>query len=181
MLLKRRLRRGIQNVHCQKSSTPSKNRTPVIRQARYSDSDNIASLILEWLAFKKQRLPIIRRSIRQGEILVATENTHTKSLVGFIQGIVHDDPISGGKMLFVAAFYVKPKFRNKGLGSRMLKLLIETAIKKDKILGVETSMIWKKASGFYQKKFGFFQVRGDIGEIFLNLDIEKNSSTSPSG
>jgi GNAT superfamily N-acetyltransferase len=149
----------------------SKNIIFVIREARYSDSEQIASLMLEWLSFRKERISIIKRSIKQGEILVATENDDAKSLAGFIHGIVHNDLISGGKRLFVTAFYVKPKCRNKGLGTRTLKYLIQKEIERDRIVGVEVSTTRKKAAMFYQEKFGFFQVKGDIGEIFLSLDV----------
>jgi ribosomal protein S18 acetylase RimI-like enzyme len=146
-----------------------------IRPARYSDGKQIASLILEWLSFDtKGRISSVRRSIDRGEFLVASETDDRKSLVAFIHGIVHNDPISGGRRLFVTAFYVKPQFRRKGLGSAMLKTMMERTIKKDDLVGIEVSTIRKDAARFYKEKFGFFHVKGDMGEILLNFDVKKS-------
>ena len=150
-----------------------------VRLATNFDSKQIASLVSEWLSFdNKGRVLSIRRSIRHEEIFVATEIKDRKSLVGFNHGIIHVDVIDGGNKLFLTAFYVKPQFRRKGLGSKMLGLIIDKAIKKHKIAGVEVSTIRKDAVRFYKEKFGFFQFKGDIGEVFLSLDITERAKSA---
>jgi len=141
-----------------------------IRKGKRSDSDQIASLIFEWLRWKKERSPTIRDSIRAGEVVVAELKTGDKSLIGFVHGSVHNDPIHGDKRIFLTAFYVKPEYRGLGLGSALLKTLIDAAVLKHQILGVETSTMTRDAVKFY-KKFGFVQDKEEIGEVFLNLKL----------
>jgi ribosomal protein S18 acetylase RimI-like enzyme len=144
-----------------------------IREAERSDSKQISLLFFEWLQFKERdRTSSITKSISRREILVATEGKKGKEiLIGFVHGIVHNDPISGGSRLFVTSLYVKPSHRNRGVGTKLLKSLISEAKIEKGIVGVEISTIHRKAVRFYKAKFGFVQVKGDIGEVFLEKDI----------
>ncbi len=86
----------------------------IIRRAHSSDSDQIASLIYEWLKWKMNRKASVRESIRDGEVVVA-EQKDNKKVIGIVHGSAHNDPIHGGKMLFLTTFYVKPEFRGMGM------------------------------------------------------------------
>jgi hypothetical protein len=87
-----------------------------VRQAKLSDTLQISSLFLEWLeeGTLKCRLGEIRKAIRANEILVA-EDRRTKDLIGFNHSIIHNDPISGGPLVYITAFYIRKQFRGKGL------------------------------------------------------------------
>ena len=58
--------------------------------------------------------------------------------IGFIHYAMHEDVIDGGSNAFITAFYVAPEFRDKGVGSKLLRTAIEDALKKGAV-GIETS------------------------------------------
>lgn len=101
-------------------------------------------------------------------------------VIGFIHGIVHNDPISCGPLLFITAFYIIPRFRRKGKGTLMLDLIIKEASSENRIQGVEISTSHRRALRLY-RRLGFRQFRADFGEIFLNLDLEKRKGSQRDG
>jgi len=145
--------------------------------ARQPDARQLESLFWVWLGFsKKGRLEEIRRAINQKEIVVATTKIAHSSkqgrVVGFIHGIVHNDPISAGPLLYITSLYVKRAFRRQKIASSMLRFIIDRSVRNRSIQSVEVATVSKKALKFY-KKLGFRQFKGDFGEILVQLDTEQ--------
>jgi len=141
-----------------------------IRLAKIEDSRAVSSLLSEWLKLRKTdaRLNQIKKAIREREILVAVD-PDTQRVVGFVHAILHNDPISGGQLVYVTAFCVQKDFREMGVGSPMLKILLVRAAKNGAV-GAEVSTTSRRAIKLY-KRLGFKQFKGDIGEILLGLDF----------
>ena len=94
--------------------------------------------------------------------------------IGFIHYAMHEDVIDGGSNAFITAFYVAPEFRDKGVGSKLLRTAIEDALKKGAV-GIETSTANPDAKQMYERHF-FRQYMGKwtMGEVFLELDMNKH-------
>ena len=127
----------------------------------------IESLLSEW-SWKPDdgRLRSIRSATRNRELLVAQDQ---ERIIGFIHYVKHEDVIDGGPNTFVTAFYVSPRFRRKGIGTRLLDKMIGDSLTMGAV-GVETSTIHKLAKKLYERHH-FKQTIGEIGEVFLELDI----------
>ena len=82
---------------------------------------------------------------------------------------MHEDIIDGGPNSFITAFYVTPSYRGKGVGTLLLERAIADSLAKGGV-GVETSTTQSFAKKLYEKHH-FGQMMGEIGEIFLELDI----------
>ena len=132
------------------------------------DAPAVDSLLSDWLDWTPAagRLHSIRRAIRNHELLVAEDHDR---VIGFLHYIIHEDVIDGGPNTFITAFYVSPEYRRKGVGSRLLESAINDSLKK-RVVGVETSTIHRLAKKLYERHH-FKQTLGDIGEVFLELDI----------
>ena len=139
-----------------------------IRRAVLTDASAIDSLLSEWLPSKPDagRLRSIKTATRNREMLVAQDQERT---IGFIHYVKHEDVIDGGPNTFVTAFYVSPRFRGKGIGGLLLDSMIRDSLTMGAV-GVETSTIHKLAKKLYERHH-FKQTMGDIGEVFLELDI----------
>jgi GNAT superfamily N-acetyltransferase len=144
-----------------------------IRMARVQDAPKLRALLLEWLKSEPRagRLRSIRRAIRNREFLVAQIQSND---IGFIHYILHEDVIDGALNAFITAFYVSPAYRGKGVGSSLLRQAITDSIARGAV-GVETSTIHDSARKLYEKHH-FKQASGDIGEVFLELDVDAFSS-----
>jgi len=142
----------------------------IVRRAVLTDTPRLQALLAEWLKWepKDGRIESIRRAVRSREILVAQAGSR---VVGFINFVMHEDVIDGGPNAFITAFYVSPIHRGKGIGSRLLKAAIAKALKIGAV-GVETSTIHESAKRLYEGHH-FKQAKGDIAEIFLELDIDE--------
>src|SRR3989454_1220494 len=140
----------------------------MIRRARITDAPAVDRLLSEWFDWKPEsgRLESVRRAIRNREVLVAQSSNR---IVGFIHYIMHEDIIDGGPNAFISANYVSSKHRGKGVGSLLIQELIKDSLARGAV-GVETSTIHARAKKFYEKHH-FKQTLGDIGEVFLELDI----------
>ena len=148
-----------------------------LRLARQADARELESLFLVWLGFsKKGRLREIRKAINEKEIVVATSKlahpSREESVVGFIHGIAHNDPISAGPLLYITSLYVDSAFRRQKIGSLMLRFIIDRSVRNRAIQSVEVATVSKKALKFY-KRLGFRQFKGDFGEILVQLDTEQ--------
>ena len=139
-----------------------------IRRSVTIDVTAVDSLLFEWLGWKPHagRLRSIRRAVRNKELLVAEDQD---GIVGFIHYVKHGDIIDGGPNMFITAFFVSSRHRRKGIGTSLLERAIANSLKEG-VGGVETSTIHKLAKKLYQRHH-FKQTRGDIGEVFLELDI----------
>jgi ribosomal protein S18 acetylase RimI-like enzyme len=144
-----------------------------IRRAISKDAPAIESGIIEWLHWKIPREASIKRAMRNGELLVAANRDNT--VVGFIHTVLHEDIIDGGLNCFITSLYVDPTFRNKGIGSRLLKAALATSIKRG-VVGVETSTASPDARRFYEAHH-FRQFMGDwtMGEVFLELEMKAHT------
>ncbi len=148
-----------------------------LRLAKQTDTHQLDRLLFELVEFSKgRRISEIRKAIKDREIVVAaTPNTmrslKCENLVGFVHGIVHNDPISAGPLLYITSLYVKQAFRRKGIGTSLLGFTIERSVKYWSIEGVEVATAWRHALRFY-KRLGFSQYKADFGEKLVQIDSE---------
>ena len=133
-----------------------------------TDAVGVDNLLSEWFDWKpiSGRLNSVQRAVRKKELLVAEVGS---TLVGFIHYVMHEDIIDGGPNAFISAFYVSEAERGKGVGTFLLEKAISDSLARGAV-GVETSTIHVRAKGLYEKHH-FKQAIGDIGEVFLELDI----------
>jgi GNAT superfamily N-acetyltransferase len=136
------------------------------RRARAKDVPMISRSIARWLVWKIPREGSIRRAIKRREILVAYQG---RTVIGYVHSIMHEDIIDGGTDSFITCLYVAPPFRNKGVGSSLLKRAMSNAIRAGAV-GVKTSTASPDARRFYEAH-GFRQFKGDwaMGEVFLEF------------
>jgi ribosomal protein S18 acetylase RimI-like enzyme len=149
-----------------------------IRQATKKDISAIDRIIAEWLNWRTPRKESIKRAIENKELLVADKNSE---LIGFIHCVTHEDIIDGGLNSFITCFYICPEFRNKGIGSELLDRAIKDGLDKGAI-GIETSTASPIARRLYER-LHFRQFKGNwtMGEVFLELDMEKYKRSSKKG
>ena len=140
----------------------------LIRRALRADAPAIDSLLTEWFEWKPKsgRLRSVERAIRKRELIVSETGSR---IIGFIHYIMHEDIIDGGPNTFISAFYVSKADRGKGVGTVLLERAIADSLARGAV-GVETSTIHKRAKKPYENH-QFKQTVGDIGEVFLELDL----------
>lgn len=141
-----------------------------VRRAAETDALAVESLLSEWFDWKPDsgRLDSIQRAITNRELLVAEEDNR---VIGFIHYVMHEDIIDGGLNSFITAFYVSPARRGKGVGTLLLTEAIADALAMGAV-GVETSTIHASAKRLYERHH-FKETMGDIGEVFLELDVHE--------
>jgi GNAT superfamily N-acetyltransferase len=141
-----------------------------IRRGREKDASAIGKLVAEWLKWDIPRENSIKRAIENNELLVAEWKSE---IIGFIHYVIHEDIIDGGLNAFITAFYIVPRFRNKRIGSSLLKEAIESASEKG-VVGISASTANPDARRLYERH-NFKQFMGEwiMGEIFLELDMTK--------
>ena len=152
-----------------------------MRRAVTMDAPAVDSLLSEWFDWKPDsgRLESIHKAIDKGELLVAQD---LAKVVGFIHCVMHGDIIDGGLNSFITAFYVSLPYRGQGVGSLLLEEAIADSLAMGAV-GVETSTTYASAKKLYERHH-FKGTWGDIGEVFLELDIpeylkaKKNVSAS---
>lgn len=137
-----------------------------------TDVLNVDALLSEWFDWHPTsgRLESVRRATRKRELFVAQVGSRT---LGFIHYVMHEDIIDGGLNSFISAFYVTPAHRGRGVGTLLLEEAITASLLRGAV-GVETSTIHVLARKLYEKHH-FKQTMGDIGEVFLELDIDEYS------
>jgi GNAT superfamily N-acetyltransferase len=142
----------------------------VVRRALMADALRVDALLSEWFDWKPEsgRLASIQRAVRKRELLVAV--IHSR-IIGFIHYVMHEDIIDGAPNSFVSAFFVTESYRRRGVGTLLLEAAITDSIAKGAV-GVETSTIHALARKLYER-LHFKQTMGDIGEVFLELDIHE--------
>lgn len=140
----------------------------VVRRALMTNAIAVDNLLSEWFYWKpiSGRLDSVKRAIRKKELLVAKAEAR---VVGFIHYVMHEDVIDGNPNAFISAFYVTQAVRGRGVGSLLLENAIAYSLARGAV-GVETSTIHKRARQLYERHH-FKQTMGDIGEVFLELDI----------
>ncbi len=144
----------------------------VVRRALITDAASADNLLSEWFDWKpiSGRLNSVQRAVRKKELLVAEADSR---VVGFIHYVLHEDIIDGGPNAFISAFYVSEAERGKGVGTSLLEQAITDSLARGAV-GVETSTIHMRARQLYERHH-FKQTMGDIGEVFLELDIAEHS------
>lgn len=110
----------------------------------------------------------MQRAIRKGEVAVAQRGS---IIVGFTYYVVREDIIDGGPNSFIPALYVAPAYRNKGVGFPLLERAIFDSRSRG-VVGIETSTIHSRAKKFYERH-RFKQTFGDMGETFLELNVDE--------
>lgn len=141
-----------------------------IRRATKKDISAIKKSIVEWLNWETSRERSIKRAIKNKELFVADRQG---KLVGFIHFVMHEDIIDGGLNSFITSFYVTPEFRNKGVGSILLRRAIQDALDRGAV-GIEVSTASPSARRLYERHhFKQFMGKGTMGEVFLELDIRE--------
>jgi ribosomal protein S18 acetylase RimI-like enzyme len=143
-----------------------------IRQATKKDILTISKTLTEWLEWKVPRELSIKRAVENKELLVADLKGR---VIGFVHCVMHEDVVDGGLNAFITCFYVAPEFRNQRIGSLLLDRAIDDAVRKGAV-GIETSTANPDARRLYERH-GFKQFMGKwtMGEVFLELDMEKKS------
>ncbi len=133
-----------------------------------TDALGVDNLLSEWFDWKPSsgRLKSVRRAVRRRELLVAETGSR---VLGFIHYVMHEDIIDGGPNAFISAFYVSKADRGKGVGTLLLEQVITDSLARGAV-GVETSTIHTRAKELYERHH-FKQTIGEIGEVFLELDI----------
>ena len=133
-----------------------------------ADAVAVDNLLSEWFDWKpiSGRLDSVKRAIRKKELLVAKAGSR---VVGFIHYVMHEDVIDGNPNAFISAFYVSEAVRGRGVGSLLLESAIADSLARGAV-GVETSTIHRRARQLYERHH-FKQTMGDIGEVFLELDV----------
>ena len=141
-----------------------------IRRALMRDALNVDALLSEWFDWKPEsgRLDSVRRAVQKRELLVA--EVHSR-IIGFIHYVTHDDIIDGAPNSFVSALFVTESYRRRGVGTLLLEAAIADSLGRG-IVGVETSTIHALARKLYER-LHFKQTMGDIGEVFLELDVDE--------
>lgn len=147
-------------------------RRPIkIRRAAEKDISIIEKSIADWQNWQTPREESITHAIRNSELLVAEKQD---KVVGFIHYIMHEDIIDGGLNSFITAFYVAPEFRNRGIGSSLLREAIRDALGRG-ALGMETTTANPDARRLYEKHhFRQFMGGWAMGEVLLELDMKKH-------
>ena len=142
----------------------------VIRRALITDALSVDALLSEWFDWKPElgRLESVRRAVRKRQLLVA--EAHSR-LVGFIHYVMHEDIIDGAPNSFISAFFVTESYRRRGAGTLLLEAAITDSLARGAV-GVETSTIHALARKLYER-LHFKQTMGDIGEVFLELDVDE--------
>ncbi|HVH15270.1 MAG TPA: GNAT family N-acetyltransferase [Candidatus Angelobacter sp.] len=142
----------------------------VVRRALMTDTLGVDNLLSEWFDWKPSsgRLRSVRRAVKNRELLVAETGSR---IIGFIHYVMHEDIIDGGPNSFISAFFVSQTSRRRGVGSLLLEQAIMDSLAKGAV-GVETSTIHTLARRLYEKHH-FKQTQGDIGEVFLELDLDE--------
>lgn len=84
---------------------------------------------------------------------------------------MHEDVIDGVPNSFLSAFFVTQSYRRRGVGSLLLEKAIANSLARGAV-GVETSTIHAAARKLYERHL-FKQTMGDIGEVFLELDVDE--------
>jgi len=135
-----------------------------------TDALSVDALLSEWFDWKPRsgRLESVRRAIRKKELLVAEVGAR---IIGFIHYVMHEDIIDGAPNSFISAFFVTKSDRRRGVGTLLLEATIMDSLARGAV-GVETSTIHALARKLYEKHH-FKQTIGDIGEVFLELDIDE--------
>lgn len=140
----------------------------LVRQALFRDAPRLNALLHEWLGWNPRhgRIGSIRRAIRDKEFIVADSKSQ---IVGLIHFVIHEDVIDGTPNAFITAFYVQERFRGKGIGTKLLRETIAESAERGAAF-IETSTLHAAAKAFYERH-GFKQTIGEIGEVFLELDV----------
>jgi GNAT superfamily N-acetyltransferase len=92
-------------------------------------------------------------------------------IIGFIHYVMHEDIVDGAPNSFISAFFVTQTFRSQGVGTLLLEEAIKDSLARGAV-GVETSTIHSMAKKLYERHH-FKQTMGDIGEAFLELDLDE--------
>lgn len=142
----------------------------VVRTALITDVLGVDALLSEWFEWKPEsgRLESIQRAVQKRELLVAKVNSR---IIGFIHYVMREDIIDGAPNSFISAFFVTESYRRRGVGTLLLEVAITNSLARGAV-GVETSTTHALARKLCER-LHFKQTMGDIGEVFLELDLNE--------
>ena len=124
-----------------------------IRTARKGDISYLLKLAEEFMpkeASRETRMAVLKDSLANPhyELFVADLNG---KVIGFIDHWITADFTHGGKSSFIHNLYVMPRYRRRGIGSRLLRKIIGSSLKKDVIeIHVATEFDNKTAIALYK-------------------------------
>jgi ribosomal protein S18 acetylase RimI-like enzyme len=129
----------------------------VIRRAKLKDVKALENLFLQASGLSLERGEILRKVLKDAdsELIVSELNGE---VVGFIHQIFVLDPFHGGLNSYIVNLFVEESCRNLGIGSKLVKKVLENAEKKGVIeVHVDTEEDNVSAIRFYEKH-GFRKV-----------------------
>src|SRR5438093_13339560 len=144
----------------------------VVRGALITDALGVDDLLSEWFDWKPSsgRSKSVRRAVKNRELLVAEADSR---IIGFIHYVMHEDIIDGGLNSFISAFFVTQTSKRTGVGTLLLEEAIRNSLARGAV-GVETSTMHALAKQL-SEKHQFKQTLGDIGAVFLELDLDAST------
>jgi len=125
---------------------------------RTGDEDDLAALaaladeFLPGEAEAETRLGVLRQSLIDPNYALLVADADGR-IIGFIDHWVINDFVHGGKLGYIQNLYVSPEYRRKGVGSSLLKEMIERA-KANRVLEIHVSTEFdnRGAIEFYRKQ-----------------------------
>ncbi|MEM3697415.1 MAG: GNAT family N-acetyltransferase [Candidatus Bathyarchaeia archaeon] len=141
----------------------------VVGKAKEDDISSIVRLIDRWInemnwSWAADRGGTIQKVLEDEncEVLVAKVN---ERVVGFLHQHFYLDILHGSLMSHIDFMLVDKEYRNKGVGSKLLRTAVENA-KKRGVTEIHVDTIFDQAAKFY-RKYGF---KEDGTYFELNLE-----------
>ncbi|MFX1598952.1 MAG: GNAT family N-acetyltransferase [Promethearchaeota archaeon] len=124
-----------------------------IRKAGKGDISDLVVLAEEFMpkeASAESRTAVLKDSLASPHYELFVADLDGK-VVGFIDHWITSDFTHGGKSSFIHSLYVMPKYRRRGIGSKLLRRIMESSMKKDVIeIHVATEFANKPAIALYK-------------------------------
>ncbi len=120
------------------------------RRARDEDSVVVGSMLSGWLNWPKDRTGSFREALRDDghEILIAESEG---VVVGVLHWMLYPDVVVGGLNSHILLLEVEARFRNRGVGSSLMRMAVEYA-KERGALEMHVDTIYPEAVEFYRKR-----------------------------
>ena len=101
-------------------------------KVRFAGEDDLSALVTlaeEFMpeeADPKKRINILKQSLKNPDYDLLVADVEGK-IVGFIDHWIVHEFVHGTKLSYIQNLYVTPNYRRRGIGSRLLREIIETA------------------------------------------------------
>lgn len=124
-----------------------------IRRARKEDISYLLGLAEEFMpkeASRESRMAVLKESLTNPHYELFVADSDGK-VIGFIDHWIASDFTHGGKSSFIQNLYVASGYRRRGIGSRLLRKLVGSSMKKSVIeIHVATEFDNKPAITLYK-------------------------------